>query len=78
MYLSEISNGKMVKIVDIDDRCSIKRRLLDMGFVKNTRITVLHSAPFGGPIEVFLRGYKIVLRKKDAALINTESVDINK
>ncbi len=72
MYLSEIKKGKSVKIKEIGKNCDIKQRLLDMGFIKGTKIMVIHSAPLGGPIEVFLRGYKIVLRRKDASQIKVE------
>ncbi len=38
-------------------------RLADLGFVPGTDVTVLRRAPFGDPIEVELRGYRICLRE---------------
>ena len=70
MNLSEIKIGGEAVINEIFPKCKIKNRIIDMGFIKGTKVKVLFSAPFGGPIEVLIRGYKIVLRKNDAKLIS--------
>ncbi len=38
-----------------------KRRLEDMGLTPGTRVTVVKSAPFHGPVELKVRGARIVL-----------------
>lgn len=43
------------------------RRLLVLGFVPGTRIGMIRRAPFGGPVEVELRGYRICLRLRQLA-----------
>jgi ferrous iron transport protein A len=43
----------------------ISLRLRNLGFVPDTEIRVLRRAPFGGPIEFELRGYRICLRRED-------------
>jgi len=40
-------------------------RLRNLGFVPGTEIRVLRRAPFGGPIEFELRGFRICLRPGD-------------
>lgn len=72
MFLSDVEIGEEVKIKAISSKCKIKARLSDMGFVKGTKVKVLFSAPFNGPIEILIRGYKIVLRKNDAKQITVE------
>ncbi|NLT40803.1 MAG: ferrous iron transport protein A [Clostridiales bacterium] len=44
----------------------IRLRLLDMGVIPKTEITLTRTAPLGDPIEVRLRGYTLTLRKEDA------------
>ncbi|MEM2049621.1 MAG: FeoA family protein [Thermoproteota archaeon] len=39
----------------------LKKRLMDMGVTPGTRITVVKSAPFHGPIEVLVRGYRLAI-----------------
>ena len=40
-----------------------------MGLTPGTRVTVTRAAPFGDPIEVWVRGYALSLRRKEAARI---------
>jgi DtxR family Mn-dependent transcriptional regulator len=38
-----------------------ERRLMDMGLTPGTRVTVVKSAPFRGPVEVLVRGSRLAL-----------------
>ncbi len=49
--------------------CDLRCHLLDMGIIPHTEVTVRKVAPLGDPIEIFLRGYTMTLRKDDAAKI---------
>ncbi|MDR2201983.1 MAG: ferrous iron transport protein A [Clostridiales bacterium] len=51
-----------------------RRRLLDMGFVKKSRIFVAGRAPFCGAVLVSLRGSLIALRADAAATIELGAV----
>ena len=61
----------------------LKHRMIDMGITTGTKIKLIKTAPSGDPIEVFLRGYSLSLRKADAENIllvekNNESEFIEK
>ena len=47
-------------------------RLLDMGLIPGTKITVVKLAPLGDPIGLSLRGYELSIRKDDAGKITLE------
>lgn len=47
----------------------LRCRLLDMGLIPNTRVTVQKIAPMGDPMEIRLRSYELTLRMDDAAQI---------
>ena len=64
--------GEKFKVKEISKNTSIKKRLLDMGVVPGVTIEIIGKAPLGDPIEVFLRGYKLTLRKDEAANIFVE------
>lgn len=49
-----------------------QKRLVDMGLTPGTRVTMIKSAPFGGPIEVLVRGYRLVLGRGMAQRILVE------
>jgi len=48
------------------------KRLMDMGLTPGTKITVVKSAPFRGPIEVYVRGSRLALGRGMAARIFVE------
>lgn len=50
----------------------LKKRLMDMGLTLGTKVTVLRSAPFHGPLEVNARGSRLVLGRGMAERIFVE------
>jgi len=38
-----------------------EKRLMDMGLTPGTRVTVVKSAPFHGPLEILVRGSRLAL-----------------
>lgn len=64
--LSELKPGEKGIITRIEGSGVVRKRLLDMGLVKGTEITVIRKAPLGDPVEFLLRGYNLSLRKKES------------
>lgn len=50
----------------------LARRLADMGLTPGTRITVVKSAPFHGPLEVLVRGSRLALGRGMASRVFVE------
>lgn len=72
--LSELGvKGKCI-INRITGKRAIKKRLLEMGFVRGTEIYVEKVAPLGDPMELVLKGYHISLRRDEAKDIFIEKV----
>lgn len=69
MTLDLIPNGETCEVVSIRGKDSIKRRIMDMGVTKGTKIAIVKRAPLGDPIELNVRGYQLLLRAKDAQRI---------
>lgn len=70
MYtLKNAKIGSTVKVVKLHGEGAIKRRIMDMGITKGVEIYVRKVAPLGDPIEVFVRGYELSLRKADAEMV---------
>ncbi len=72
MKLSDVKSGGSCIIKSVCDRGAFSNRLCDMGFLPGTRVTVIALAPFGDPMELFLRGYRITLRRSQAKFIEVE------
>lgn len=49
-----------------------RKRLMDMGLTPGTRVTVVKSAPFRGPVEVHVRGSRLALGRGMAERIVVE------
>lgn len=70
--LDEMPLGSKAKVKQISRDASVRRRLMDMGVVPGVEIEIKGKAPLGDPIEILLRGYKLTLRKNEAANIIVE------
>lgn len=69
MTLKELPVGKTAVIKTVGGEGILRLRLLDMGLIPNTRVTVQRIAPMGDPMEIRLRGYELTLRLEDASKI---------
>ncbi len=48
-------------------------RLREMGLLPGTRVTFVRAAPLGDPLEFQFRGYRLSLRKSEAALVEVRA-----
>ena len=69
MNLKEAKIGSTVTVVKLGGEGAVKRRIMDMGLTKGTKVYVRKVAPLGDPVEVNVRGYELSIRKADAELI---------
>jgi len=73
--LSSLKKGQIAKVLSVkNDDKALRRRLLDMGITKGVVLEVKKVAPFGDPIDIYLRGYELCLRKKDLENIDIEVI----
>lgn len=70
--LSDLKPGQKATINTIQQNGPAKRRLLEMGLVRGSKIQIICRAPLGDPIEIEVRDYKLTLRKKEADTILVE------
>lgn len=69
MNLSELQNGRSAEVVEIKGGGEFRTRLTEMGFVRGTSVKAIKRAPLGDPVEYQLMGYRISLRRAEAAMI---------
>ena len=70
--LSELRVGESGEVVAVNGEGAVRRRLFDMGITPGARIYLRKKAPLGDPIEIFLRGYELTLRKAEAAHVEIQ------
>lgn len=73
--LKEIKVGTTVNVVKINGEGAVRRRIMDMGITKGIEVKVVKLAPLGDPMELYLRGYSLSIRKEDANKIEVEEVE---
>lgn len=72
MTLKELAVGKSGIITAVGGEGALRCRLLDMGLIPKTQVTVQKIAPMGDPVEIRLRGYELTIRLEDAAKIEIQ------
>ena len=69
MTLDKLSIGGSGTITAVGGEGALRCRLLDMGLIPRTKVTLQKVAPMGDPIEIRVRGYELTLRTEDARKI---------
>jgi len=67
--LTNLSEGQEAEIVSVAGVRMAAKRLADLGLVSGTRIKILRKAIWRGPIEIEIKGSKLVLGRGLAAKI---------
>jgi Fe2+ transport system protein FeoA len=70
--LDQLAPGQVATIRRVQGTAPVRRRLLEMGLVRGETITVERYAPLGDPVEYFIKGYFLSLRRQDAANIEVD------
>jgi ferrous iron transport protein A len=67
--LSELNVGESGVVVALDLPDSVQNHLMHMGFVPESKVTVLRRAPAGDPTIYSVDGMEIALRRETASAI---------
>ena len=76
LKLQDAAIGSTLRVVSYEPTGrEYKRKLLAMGLTPGTEVVVKRHAPLGDPIEVEVRGFRLSLRKDEAAALILESIE---
>ena len=70
--LKDAKVGQTVKVLKLHGEGAVRRRIMDMGLTRGVEVYIRKFAPLGDPMELYLRGYELSLRKADAAMVEVE------
>ena len=71
--LAQLVVGARGKIVRVTGEDQISSRLLEMGLTPGALVQLLGTAPLGDPIELSIRGYRLSIRRSEAARVEIET-----
>jgi len=67
--LAQVGIGETAAVADVPGADPVSLRLLEMGLTPGVQVAVVASAPLGDPLELELRGYRLSIRRREAALV---------
>lgn len=70
--LSQLPSGSEFLIKRINACGEVRRRLVDIGFIKGERGRIIREALLRDPIEIEIKGTKVSLRRCEARLIKVD------
>lgn len=74
MTLNKLPIGESAIITNVGGEGALRLRLLDMGLIPKTKVSIRKIAPLGDPIEIHIRGYELTLRIEDAKNIEVKRI----
>lgn len=73
MKLSELKTGERGVIVKVLGHGGFRKRIIEMGFIKEQTVEVLLNAPLKDPVKYKIMGYEVSLRHNEASMIEVIS-----
>lgn len=74
MSIVDLRPGQDGFIKNIIGDEKLSKRLLALGCIEGTKVTLKNKAPLGDPIIINVRGFDLAIRKKDADNIKIKEV----
>ncbi len=69
LTLAQLDMKQSGIIREVGGSRALRRRLMELGLVPGTRITLVSVSPLGDPLQVEVRNCRLSIRKKDARLL---------
>ena len=67
--LTQLPIGSRSTVLRVDGMDEVSVRLLEMGLTPGAEVRLLGVAPLGDPIELEVRGYRLSIRRSEAARV---------
>jgi len=69
LTLEDLPVAAEARVGDVVGDDAVAIRLLEMGLTPGVVVRVLGRAPFGDPLEIQVRGYRLSIRRAEAARV---------
>ncbi len=60
------------RVLSVGGSRAVRRRLMELGLVPGTPVTVVSVSPLGDPMELQVRGSRLSIRRKEAWALEVE------
>lgn len=76
MTIDDLKIGQSGTICQVGGEGALRLRFLDMGLIPGTKVQLQKIAPMGDPIQIYLRGYELTIRREDAQKIELKEESV--
>ncbi len=73
--LNRLRRGQSATVTDVAQQGDVTRRLMSMGLLPGSKVTMMSVAPLDDPISVRLSGFELSIRRCDARAVSVELDD---
>jgi ferrous iron transport protein A len=70
--LADLPVGARARVSTIAGADELTMRLLEMGLTPGVEVAMVGSAPLGDPLELEVRGYRLSVRRSEAARVEID------
>jgi len=72
MTMADLEPGQHATITRVQGEGPLRRRLMDLGIITGTPVTMERSAPLGDPLEILVKGTHLSLRREEATAVQVK------
>jgi DtxR family Mn-dependent transcriptional regulator len=72
--LADLKPDQQAVVTRVQGEGTLRRRLMDLGLIAGTTVTMERSAPLGDPLEILVKGTHLSLRREEASAVQVELV----
>lgn len=70
--LAELALGAKAAVREVRGFDEVAIRLMEMGLTPGVEVAVIGQAPLGDPLELEVRGYRLSVRRSEAARVEVQ------
>ena len=75
MTLDELTQDDRARVTGVAGSDDVGLRLMEMGLTPGAIVRLVGTAPLGDPLELEVRGYRLSLRRSEAARVSVDPLE---
>ena len=75
MTLDELAQDDRARVTGVAGGDDVSLRLMEMGLTPGAIVRLVGTAPLGDPLELEIRGYRLSLRRSEAARVSVDPLE---
>ena len=73
--VADLQPGQRARVARVQGEGTLRRRLMDLGLIAGTIVTMEREAPLGDPLEILVKGSHLSLRHQEASAVQVDVIE---